>query len=144
VIQGLDIGLLPYIIVLGEEREIRPARVDRAADRRASPAKPDGRHGAGATSGWGITQALHGTSCALIHVPAQIDKRLVGIAYLDKSKARILKIDNHIRSHRQGNGEGDGVQHVQTTPYRHVVAREQRTRKSQCAEHREGNQRRMK
>ena len=84
--------------VLGEERKIHPVRVERAAERR-TPAKPDGRHGAGATSGWGITQALHRKPCALIHAPAQIDKYLIRIAYLHKSKARVLEVDDHIRSH---------------------------------------------
>ena len=35
------------------------------------------------------------------------------------------------------------MQHIQTVPYRHVVAREQRTRECQRAEHHKGNQRRM-
>ncbi len=48
----------------------------------------------------------------LIHALAQFDQHLVGVAYLDKSKARILEIDDHIGSHRQGDGEADGVQSV--------------------------------
>src|SRR5580700_4501516 len=71
---------------------------------------------------------------ALVHAPAQIDKYLIRIAYLHKSKAWVLEVDDHIRSHRQDNGEGDGVQHIQMTSYRHVVAREQRTRERQRAE----------
>jgi hypothetical protein len=72
VIQNLEIGLLPYLVSTGacSERnaEMHAVRVEGAA-----------------RAGWGITQALHGKSCALIHVPAQIDKHPVGIAYLDKS-----------------------------------------------------------
>ena len=41
-------------------------------------------------------------------------------------------------------GEGDGVQRIQMTSYRHVVAREQRTRESQRAEHREDDHWRIK
>jgi len=122
--------------VLGEEREIHAVRVERAVERRAR-AKPDDRHGAGASRGWGMTRALHGKSSALIHAPAQIDKHLIGIAYLDQSMTRVLEVDDHIRSYRQDDGEGDGVQHIQTTPYRHVVARKQRTRESQRALQRE-------
>jgi hypothetical protein len=40
-------------------------------------------------------------------------------------------------------GEGDGVQYIQTTPDRHVVAGEQRTGESQRAEHPEDHQWRM-
>jgi hypothetical protein len=61
----------------------------------------------------------------------------------DKSKARVLQIDDHIRGHRQDDGEGDGVQYIQTTPDRHVVAGEQRTGESQRAEHPEDHQWRM-
>lgn len=48
----------------------------------------------------------------LIHAPAQIDKHLIGIAYLDQSKTRVLEVDDHIRSHRQDYGEGDGVTRI--------------------------------
>src|SRR5271165_4053288 len=60
-------------------------------------------------------------------------KYLGGVAYLDNSKARVLEVDYHIRGHRQD--DGDEVQYIQTTPYRHVVASEQRSGKSQRAEH---------
>jgi hypothetical protein len=46
--------------------------------------------------------------------------------------------------HRQDDGESDGVQYIQTTPNRNVVASEQRTGESQRAEHREDHQWRMK
>ena len=84
------------------------------------------------------------TLVSLIHSPAQIDKYLIRIAYLHKSKARVLEVDDDIRGHRQDYGEGDGVQHIQMTSYRHVVAREQRARESQRAEHREDDHWRIK
>ena len=87
---------------------------------------------------------VHRKSSGLIHALAQIDEHLVGAAYLDKSKARVLEVDDHIRGHRQDYGEGDGVQHIQMTSYRHVVAREQRACESQRAEHREDDDWRIK
>ena len=36
--------------------------------------------------------ALHEKSCALINAPAQIDKHLVGLAHLDKFKARVVDL----------------------------------------------------
>ena len=138
MIHNLDIALLLFLSLSERNAEIQAVRVERAADQRA-PAKPDGRHGTAATSGWGIGQALQGKSYVLIHAPAQIDKHPVGIAYLDKSKAQILEVNDHICSYRQDDGERDGVQHIQTMPYRHVVAREQRTRESQRASPQEGS-----
>jgi hypothetical protein len=109
VIQNLEIGLLPYLVSTGacweRNAEIHAVRVEGAA--RAASARQSQTVDTVLMprAGWGITQALHGKSCALIHVPAQIDKQPVGIAYLDKSKTRILEIDDHIRSHRQDDGE---------------------------------------
>jgi hypothetical protein len=37
------------------------------------------------------------TLVTLIHAPAQIDKYLIRIAYLHKSKARVLEVDDDIR-----------------------------------------------
>jgi len=105
LIQNLDIALLPYLVSTGARAEKNAEFKPSAPNVRRAPGKPDGRHSVGATSGRGITQVLHEKSCALIHATAQIDKHLVRIAYLDKSKARIFEIDNQIRSHRQDDGE---------------------------------------
>ena len=59
VIQGLDIGLLPYLVSIGAFSERNAKFVPLASI--AWPAKPDGRHGAGATSGWGITRMVTGS-----------------------------------------------------------------------------------
>jgi hypothetical protein len=46
-------------------------------------AKPDGRHGASATSGGESRGPLHGKSSPLIDALSQIDMHLFAIAYLD-------------------------------------------------------------
>ena len=78
-----------------------------------------------------------------VELPVQPIKTSLAEA-IRKFRVPVLEVDDHIRSHRQDYGEGDGVQHIQMTSYRHVVAREQRACESQRAEHREDDHWRIK